>query len=274
MNHIIYQHDSYKEILKKVLAHKRKLDPELTNKVLAAKIPIQATYLSKFFNDSDSHLKDETLYRLGKILGLSDHESDYLTLLKNYETSSTPERREFLYKKIQDEKSQRESEGKVAGLSTRLALESKYLLNPKCMLVQMALYVPRFRDNPRLLCAPLNIPNDQLLSILDLIEESGFIKRGENPYDISEVKVANFHIESHELMRIHQYLFKSLIPARLQETAESDKKSFLVTFNMDEAAFKRCLNSFERFIGDLKTIADESRSEGVYQLSFDLFKWC
>lgn len=274
MNHIIYQSDNYKEVLKKIIEHKRKLEPELTNKVLASRIPIQATYLSKFFNDVDSHLKDETLFRLGKVVGLTDHESDFLTLLKNYETSDTPERREFLFKKIQDEKKLRESDGQMAGLSNRIALESKYLLNPKCMLVQMALYVPKYRANPRLLSAPLDIPINQLISILDLIEENGFIKRGEDPFEVVEVKLANFHIEAHELMRIHQYLFKTLIPARLQETPEEQKKSFLVTFNMDESSYKKCLESFNRFITEMRGIAEESRPEGVYQLSFDLFQWC
>lgn len=274
MEQIIYQSDNYKDVLKSLIELKRESEPELTNKVLASRIPIQATYLSKFFNDDESHLKDETLFRLGKIIGLTDYESDYLTLLKNYETSDTPERREFLYKKIQDEKKLRENQGGMAGLSNRIALESRYLLNPKCMLVQMALYIPAYRENCRLLCAPLNITLNQLLLILDLIEENGFLVRGEDPFDIEEVKVANFHIESHELMRIHQTLFKTLIPARLQETAEEDKKSFLVTFNMDETSYQQCLESFNRFISETKKIADKSRPEGVYQLSFDLFKWC
>ena len=274
MDQILYQNESYKEIIKKIIEHKRVLDPELTNKVLAARIPIQATYLSKFFNDPDSHLKNETLYRLGIILGLTEIQSDYLTLLKSYETSDTPERKEFLYRKIQNEKALRDPNSKTAGLNDRLAIESKYLLNPKCMLVHMALHVMKYRANARLLCAPLNLASDQLIKILDMIEESGFIKRGEDPYDIKEVNRAIFHIEAHELMRIHQNLFKTLIPNRLQETTESEKKSFLVTFNMDESAYKQCLESFDNFIGQMRKIAEKSRAEGVYQLSFDLFKWC
>ena len=66
---------------------------------------------------------------------------------------------------------------------------------------------------------------------------------------------------------------KTLIPSRLQETPEKDKKSFIATFSMDEEAYKECVDKFEQFISDVQKISRKYRVEGVYQLSFDLFKW-
>jgi hypothetical protein len=276
MNEVLYQNLSYKEIIKEVLAEMRKLDPELTNKALSVRIPIQATYFSKFLNDEHSHLKDDTLFRLGKILNFTEDECDFLILKKNYLTAEIPERKTFLKRKIDDFITQHKNlkSTKTGAIKDKLALESMYLLNPKCLLVQLALHIGTYRQNPRLLCGPLNLSSNQLLGILDLIEDNGFIRRGEDAFDIKELKVAQFHLESIEIMRLHQYLFKTLIPPKLTEVGEDEKKSFLVTFNMDEASYKKCVDSFDRFIGEVKTVAKEAKPKGVYQLSFDLFKWC
>jgi plasmid maintenance system antidote protein VapI len=276
MTDLLYQDQTYKEVIKKTLQEKRKIDPELTNKALSVRIPIQPTYFSKFLNDEHSHLKDDTLFRLGKILGFSEDECEFLILKKNYENAEMPDRKEYLLRKINNIRSQRQSaqDTKSGAVKDKLALESMYLLNPKCLLVQLALHIRTYRDNPRLLCGPLNLSPAQLISILDLIEDNGFLKRGEDPFDIKELKVAQFHLESSEIMRLHQYLFKTLIPPKLMEVQESEKKSFLVTFNMDERTYKECVASFDRFIGEVKDISTKAKPDGVYQLSFDLFKWC
>jgi len=211
---------------------------------------------------------------MAKIMDLSDEEADFILLLKNYQTAEAPERKSFLLRKINDQTTKSRSIEMTAGIDNKLKLESMYLLNPKCMLVQIALNVESYRTTPRLLCAPLNIELSELISILDLIEKNGFISRGEDPLTIKEVRPATFHIDSNELMRIHQYLMKTLIPGRLQETSEELKKSFLVTFNLDEASYKECIDKFDGFIDEIRKISGKCRVEGVYQLSFDFFKWC
>ncbi len=267
-----YQFTQYKKIIKTVIAQKKSQGDNVTNKELAQRIPIQATYLSKFFNDPLSHLKDETLFRLGKVLDLSPKECDFLILLKHYETSETPEHREFLFQKINDLCKQ--AQGDTLGEVDKIAFESMYLLNPKCMLVQMALNISLYRQNPRLLCQPLKLNINQLIEILDLLEKNEFIIRDEDPLQIKHVNIPKFHLKSDQLMRTHQYLLKSMIPSKLQEVAEEDKKSFLVTLNLDERAYEKCLERFSNFVEDLKEINKESKAEGVYQISFDLFKWC
>jgi uncharacterized protein (TIGR02147 family) len=274
MNEIIFKREAYKSILREVLKHQRSERSELTNKYLAERIPLQATYLSKFFNDQDSHLKDETLYRLCKLLHLSEEEIDYVALLKNYETSETPERQHYLLSKIEAILLKRQLETGAATLKERTALEAKYLLNPKCMLVQLSLFIESYQKNPRLLCHPLGLSLEQLMEILDIIEENGFISRDGDPFSIKEVRAANFHIEANELLRLHQQLMKSLIIPRLQETNEKNKKSFLVTFNMDQESYQQCLHQFDLFVSEVRKIAQKSQPDGVYQLSFDLFKWC
>lgn len=274
MDKILFSSPEYKDVIKALIARHRENDPSLTNKFLANRIPIQATYLSRFFNDPHSHLKDGTLFRLGKILNLSDEESDFLIVLKSYQTAEEPERREYLYRKIQDIQKSQEDGQTMGSQAEKLELESMYLLNPKCLLVQVALSIPQFSENPRLLCSPFNLSITHLISILDLIERNGFIERGEDPLEVKKVNKVHLHIESSELMRIHQYLLKTLIPPKLQELPEEEKKSFIVTFNMDEKSYKQCVDSFDRFINEIREIKEKSRSEGVYQLSFDLFKWC
>ena len=224
----IFELTEYKAVIKTVISIRKEEGENVTNKELAQRIPIQATYLSKFFNDPQSHLKDETLFRLGKVLGLDTNECDYLLLLKHHSTSESPEHKEYLYKKINDRR--REALGDKLGEADKIAFESMYLLNPKCMLVQMALNISLYRENPRLLCQPFNLNHTQLIEILDLLEKNNFIKRGEDPLEVTQVNLPKFHIKSDQLMRTHQYLMKSLIPSKLQEVSEEEKKSFLVTF--------------------------------------------
>ena len=268
----LFELTEYKPLIKAVISLRKSEGENVTNKELAQKIPIQATYLSKFFNDPHSHLKDETLFRLGKVLGLDTNECDYLILLKHYETSETPEHKDYLFKKINDRR--REALGDKLGTAEKIAFESMYLLNPKCMLVQMALNISLYRENPRLLCQPFNLNFNQLIEILDLLEKNNFIERGEDPLEITKVNLPKFHIKSDQLMRTHQYLMKSIIPGKLQEISEEEKKSFLVTLNLDEKAYKQCLERFDVFLEELKAINSKSNAEGVYQISFDLFKWC
>lgn len=268
----IYELTEYKAIIKSVIALKKEQGQPITNKELAEKIPLQATYLSKFFNDPSSHLKDETLFRMGKVLDMDNKECDFLFLLKHYETSDSPDHREYLLQKINDFR--RESQGDQIGEAQKIAFESMYLLNPKCMLVQMALNITHYRENPRLLCNPLKLTLNQLIEILDLLEKNNFIERKDDPLNVTKRNLPKFHVKSDQLMRTHQYLLKSLIPGKLQEVSEEEKKSFLVTLNFDEKAYKQCLERFDLFIEDLKEINKNSNAEGVYQISFDLLKWC
>lgn len=265
---ILYNNFDYKDIIKKLI----QLTEGMNNKELANRIPIQPTYLSKLFNDDGTHLKDETLYRIGKILELNEEEIDYLILIKTHQCSESPERKEHLYRKIQD-LNNLYLDGVSKSATSQLELESKYLLNPKCALIQLALHIDTYEQNPRLLCQELNISHSQLVDILDILEQNKFIIRGDNPLAIKKVNRAALHIESGQLMRVHQYLFKTLVATRVQETHENHKKSFNAVFNMDESSFKEAIDLCNKFVNDMQMITEKSRAEGLYQLSFDLFKW-
>jgi len=264
---IIYGDQDYKTIIKSLM----KLEHNMTNKELAGRIPIQSTYLSKFFNNPNSHLKDETLFRIGRVIGISDEQAEHLIVLKNFESCETPERKEYLLKKINSER-KRKLEIKRVQKSDNIVLSSKYLLDPKCMLVQLALRVTKYRSNPRLLCSELNLNLNKLLEILDLIENLGFIQRNDDPFEILSISDATFHIDD-ELMRIHQNLFKTIAISRLNDTNEESKKSFNAVFNMDEKGFKEVQELFDKFINNVKNVAQKSSVDGVYQLTFDHFKW-
>ncbi len=240
----------------------------------AVRIPIQATYLSKFFNDENSHLKDDTLYRLGMVLGLGEHESDHLITLKNYVTAETPERKEFLLKKIESIEELQRGNLDVKNGGKSLEAENLLLLNPQAMIVHIALFIPKFKENPKLLSAPMHLTSSALLRLLDILEQNHLIRRGEDPFDIKKVNQTHIHFsKEHPLLRVHQDLFRSMIGARVGETSEKEKKSFVATFNMDQDGYDACLKEFSSFIEKIQKHASQARDEGVYQISFDLFKW-
>jgi hypothetical protein len=271
---IVYNEINYKDVLRAIMERKKENGDPISHKDLAQKIPIQATYLSKFFNDPNSHLKDETLYRLGIVLGLAEQESDHLITLKNFDTAETPERKEFLLRKISSIREQFVGSAEVRTGREQSQGENLLLLNPRCMIVHIALFIPIYKNNPKLLSSPLNISLSKLLEILDILEQNKLISRGENPYEIIKVEQTQIHYsKEHPLLRVHQDLFRSMISSRVSETAEIDKKSFVATFNMDRDGFDACLKEFQYFIEKIQSHATKAKDEGVYQIAFDFFKW-
>lgn len=263
----------YKEIIRGLFQRKQEKDSNLTYKELAKRIPIQATYLSKFFNNDNSHLKDETLFRLAKILGLNEAQSDYLILLKDYQCCETPERKLYLHKKIHSEQEIFLGETK-RGQGQVLEHESKYLLNPLCVVVHAGLDIPKFRDNPRLFASPLGLSTQGILEILDILEDNQFISRGEDLWEIKEIFQRTLHFSAdHPLMRIHQNLFRTLLSSKAERASELEKKSFLATFSMDKAGMEEVKNEFQVFVEKVKKINQKSKEKELYQMSFDLFKW-
>ena len=55
LNQLLFSTNNYKDVIKLILEKLKEDGKNLSNKELANKIPIQSTYLSKFFNDENSH---------------------------------------------------------------------------------------------------------------------------------------------------------------------------------------------------------------------------
>ena len=150
-----------------------------------------------------------------------------------------------------------------------------YLFTPLAIVVHVALFIKSYQKNPRLLCPQLGISDVALKNILQILDASDYVVLADDdPFKVLEVKSKYPHFgREHPLMRAHQTTLKTMLQSRLNQTAESEKESFLVTFSMDEAGFKKVSEEFRKFVSKVQSVSFDGKHTNVYQLSFDFLKW-
>ncbi|MBT4793121.1 MAG: DUF4423 domain-containing protein [Halobacteriovoraceae bacterium] len=271
---MIYNHIDYKVILKNKIKELQKKRSSLTMKLIATQLGVQSTYFSKFFNQEKTHLNDDHLFLLVKILEFCAEEIDYIFLLKAFSLSQEKIRKDFLLIKIEACRKEKKLNAKIASSErSRMDDEMSYLLNPLCLLVHFALYIDQYRNFPFRLCETLNISYQQFQEILRVLVANEMIELGEEQ-EIKSVKPSKIHYgKNHPLMRVHQSLLKTKINSALLKVEEKDKHSLLVTFSSDKRSFEKIKDAFQSFLKEAEEIDKKAKNEGVYQLNFDLFKW-
>ena len=275
---MIYEHVDYKLALKARFKEAREAKSALTLKSAATKVGVQPTYLSRCLNDESSHLSEDHLYSMARLLKMEPAETDYLLLLRQYATTQNRHRRERLFARIETER-----QGPLAKVDQQkwdaqtLLQETQYLFNPFCVLVHVALWSDDIRKNPRGLCSSLGISTDALKEILKTLHAREYIVvDDEDTFKVREVKDRRPHFgREHPLMRTHQATLKTALNSRLAQTSEEDKTSFLATFTLADEHIEKVRARFKEFLGDVEKISTEPtrNREHLYQMSFDLLKW-
>lgn len=271
----IFEQDDYRETLKSRVKSLQVRRPGLTWKKLASEVPMQYTFLSKALNSETTHLNEDHLFTIAKSLEFFPDEIDFLLLQRAHAVSQDRSRKEYLFKKIEGlrRKNKIVAEERTFS-SSQLMSEMSYLFDPFAVVVHVALDIPEYQRDPRKLCSPIGISVAKLREILRTLSASGFIELDED--GITVKKLLNMHLHfgrEHALMRHHQSLLKTQINSRLSQVDEADKVSFLTTFSMDDRSYEQVKEHFQTFIKKVESVARESKSKRVYQLSFDLFKW-
>lgn len=275
MNRSIFDFHSYKSFIKFRVQELKKARPQATLKWVAKQLGIQYTYLSKCLNDDVTHLNEDHLYEIGRILQLSPVENQYLSILRAHETTHNKARKSELF--VQAEKMRKAhplDAEQIENFRGRIAADVEYLLNPMCMIVHAALTISAVAKDPRKLCSAIGINTQNLKTILKILEQNDYVIIGEDGYEVTKVKKSHFHFgREHPLMRTHQALLKAQLQARLQRTIEEEKQSFLVTLTMNRDGFDLINEEFNHFIKKAESITKKAPASELYQLSFDLFKW-
>lgn len=271
----IYSQTCYKRAIKDSVKDLKKKRPGLTLAKIAERLPMQATFLSKVLNGEKAHLNEDHLFKMGQILELRPEEIDFLFLLRSQAVATSSERREYLARRI--EKWRKE---KVLSVDTaeedsaKLKEEMSYLLNPFCMVVHCALFIPEFEKSPRRLMPLLGLSEARLKEYLVILEKNEFLELGKDPFTVKEVKSRYPHYgPDHPLMRLHQQVVKTHLIQRLTTTNEMDKESFFVTFTTDDETFQKVKKRFRDFLQDVQKLTMSSQHKHIFQLSFDLAKW-
>ncbi|MEQ1877818.1 MAG: DUF4423 domain-containing protein [Bdellovibrionia bacterium] len=270
----LYTEDNYKIVLKKRVKDLARTKKSFTLTKVAKLIPIQNTYLSRVLNDEKTHLNEDHLFKMCKLLEFFPQEIDYLFLLRSRALATDASRAGFLDSKINRirQESQRSASFQEFG-SHRLNQEMAYLFDPLCTLVHVALFIDEHRTNPRKLGSQLGITQARLKQILAKLRDVGFIEL-ESDFEVKAVNQNQVHYGTdHPLMRTHQSLLRSKGAAQLNNTPEDEKHCFMGTFSADPETFAQIKSRFQAFLKEAEALVTKAPSKSVYQMNFDLFKW-
>lgn len=271
----VFRETSYKTALKNLVAERRKGARPLTLKQIAKRLRIQYTYLSRVLNDPDTHLTADRLYKFCVALGLGREETDFLIVLRDYESADDAEWSEHLLRRVEQARVSKQRDFEVQRFaSSQFQTEMNYLFDPLALVVQVSLFLPAYRKEPRLLCPQLGITPARLKKILATLADVGHIELADDGVGVKRFLRTHIHYgRDHPLMRVHQSLLKTAIQSQLMRIPEEDKHSVLMTFTMDPRGFELAKAKLQKLMQELDELTKKSRDEGTYQLSMDLFRW-
>lgn len=269
----VFEQQDYRAILK----HKVKQAPpsgsRLTWKKIAARVPVQYTYLSRALNHPDTHLSEDHLHEVCKLLHMFPDEVEYVLALRGLETAASQSRKDFLRKKVMALRSSRElnapqEKGKP------LSGEVNFLLSPLAWVTYFALGLKEYRESPRRIAQRLGIEPGPFKAILQNLHDLGLIEIGENIFQVKKINKNHFHYSfDHPLTHVHQQMLRHLCDAHYMRLPEDRRHRFTATFNADEAGYARIQELYRAFIKDVEKVVMQAQSKMTYQLNFELFPW-
>lgn len=270
----VFASTDYKALIRARVKELSRLGRKITLAKLAAKIPVQATYLSKALNDEKTHLNEDHLFSVCAVLELLSDETEYVFLLRSHATTTHPARRAHLEARIERLRRSRELNAAVQEHDSRSSTrEMAYLFDPHCVLVHVALSIREYKENPRRLCAALGLTPARLQEILRKLHTLGFVEMDTSGKVTAILRGQIHYGTDHPLMRAHQSLLRQYSAARVVATPETDKHCFMATFSTDEETFRAIQERARALFQEVERHVIPSRRARVYQLNFDLFPW-
>jgi uncharacterized protein (TIGR02147 family) len=264
-----FEEADYRQLLKK----KVKEANGLTWKRIAARVPVQYTYLSRAMNHGSTHLSEDHLHEICQILHFLPNETEYVLTLRGLEVAASQSRRSFLQKKLMALRlSQQTGASQERGGS--VSRELHFLLSPLAWVVFFGLDRKELRENPRKIAQLLGIEAPQLRSILHTLHDLGLIEIEDDIFSVKKVNKNYFHYGfDHPLTHYHQQMLRLLCDSHYLRQPEDKRHRFMVTFNADEPALQKIEQLFAGFIKEVEKVAVSAPSRQTFQLNFELFRW-
>lgn len=268
---MIYEHSNYKSFLESEIAARG-----LSLREVCEATGIQPPYLTKVFKH-DAHLTEEQIFQLALYLGLSDDEQEFLFLLLRYAKTSARTFRQNLSEKIKlfrEKKlqfSQFDDSSSIPQTDSESMRLIEFFLSPNQQTIFKALRIPKYRNNPYLLCQKLEILESEVDDTLIRLDRLRLISR--NGSQISIVGPEPRLRESHALIAHHHKNWRiESLKRHFPKQNENLKISVSIATN---------LKSQHAFKAKLQKLVDEFVEEGakdqptqVVQLNIDLFAIC
>ena len=269
----IFNELDYREVLRKTVEERKKVDSSLTYQAMAASMRVQKAYLSQVIKGVRD-LGQDQLYLACKFLSFSPEESEYLKILLDYSRCGLEDRKKDLLREIkiwQKQKNKTSQYIDVEELSNREINREDYYLDPMNQVVHMGLYCDEFRKDPMKLASKLYLPKKRISEYLNSLQRMGIIEINTKGIKIKEVEL---HLPKDSTI-FHSYKSQCYTNTmnRLKKLDESKTYNFTVIFSGDEQVRNELNNEFMKFLTKAKKLVKNCKSKEVFQMNFDLFSW-
>ncbi len=277
----IYHTEDYRHAIKLLFAEAKEAGKDLSYTGLANHVGAQKALISKVLAES-AHLSDDHVFLLKSYFSLAPHEARYFELIFQYTRSGLDTRRKSLLKDIRE--IQENSRSAKFHLKTQFTNPEKeaelarYYLDPLNLIVHMFLAIDRFAAKPELIAFELSISESRLETILATLKSCQIIDWSSTPKGgrVGGVKVLreDLHMERESIFsQPHQILFRLLSAEKISRLEPGKRFVFNATFVTDATGKAKLQEEFLKFANVAKLSLSETKAEGVYQMSFDLFSW-
>lgn len=270
----IYESDDYKAILKETLLTKKfQNKSKYTFEKMADACRIEKAYLSRTLN-GESHLSQDQLFLACKFLGYPDEERHYLFLLHQYARSGLAAHKKELKGQIESLRKRHkktESYIKAPLASPNSQQMMGYFLDFNAQLVHMLLTIEKYARNPGLIAKVLHLPESAVFELIGKLEDLQIVE-----YELAKYRVVkeSLHLSSDSpYYKAYRLAARMKSMERLQASVSDQAYSLSVTFSSTETVHERIRKEFMAFLTKVNDLVEESESEDVFQMNFDLFPW-
>lgn len=269
----IFNELDYREILRKTIEERKKIDSSITYQAMAAHTRIQKAYLSQVIKGVRD-LNQDQLYLACQYLGFSPEESEYLKLLLDYARCALKDREKVLLREIkiwQKQKNKTSQYIDVEELTEREINREDYYLDPMNQVVHMGLHCDEFRKDPMKLAAKLFLPKTRISEYMNNLQRMGIISMDSKGIHLNDIEL---HLPKDSAI-FHSYKSQCYTNTmnRLKQLEDSKTYNFTVVFSGDESVRQEINNQFMKFLTKTKRLVEASKSKEVFQMNFDLFSW-
>jgi uncharacterized protein (TIGR02147 family) len=269
----IYNELDYRQILKKLVENRKKIDSSVNFQNMASSCRIQKAYLSQVIKGVRD-LNQDQLYMACQYLNLDSDEKKFLVMLLEYSRCGLEERKKEILKKIklfQKDKRKTSSHIDVNEMNERKVNREDYFLDPLNQIIHMCLSIPEFKVNPKLISKNLFLPREKVLSSLKKLESMGIIEFSENGILDKEV---DLHLpQDSPIFDAWRSQLNTLSLNRIKKLKDSKTYNFSAIFGSNEKIRKEIHTHFLEFLNKTKELVTDSEVEEVFQVNFDLFSW-
>jgi hypothetical protein len=256
-------------------ARQQQFGSRFTFERMALACGIQKTYLSKVLNTS-AHLNPDQLYSACEYLQLNTLETEFLLLLRESELTTNSKRATLLnakVDKIRNDNLKSESVIKVTKDGSVDRHKWEYYTNIDLQLVHMFMTIPSFAKDPNQICQKIGINSVLLQAILLSLQSWQIIRFDNGTYHVSDPKL---HLpEDSPVFLAFGILnrIKTIEKIRQTKIDESDDYFFSVIFSASKELQRKFKKMLLDVLKDLQSEVIASKSEEIYQLNIDFFKW-